>query len=81
MDYNQSYDFHNRSLSFNAYEKDLKNKTVYLVNGKLVKYESFKEVLNNQNVSSIKTINDSLDIVKMNFSYKNVKKIIVATTK
>ncbi len=81
VDYNQSYEYHDRTISFRNFEEDLKSKTIYFVDNKLVDYKYFRNLLDENKIKNFKIIDDSIEILKMDFSYKKVKKIIVVSKK
>lgn len=81
VDYSQNNDYNERIINFKKFEEDLKSKTIYLIDNKLADYKSFRNLLDEGNVKNVKVLNDSLSIVKMDFSYEKVKKIIIVTKK
>ena len=69
VDFNQSYESLKSSIDFKAYEKYIKEKTIYIADDKVISHDSFLNFLDNSHVKNHKILTDSIDIIKMKYSF------------
>ncbi len=81
IDYNNSDEFYKNSGKVKYIIDKQKAETIIIVNDKVVEYQTFRKLLDNNQIIAIETIEDSKEISKLNYSYDKVKKIIIAHTK
>lgn len=81
VDYNLPNQTYVNLRNLNSNLEKLKSQTIVLVDDKLTNPDTFKQLLEQKKIYSVKIIDDSSSIKKLNFSYKTVKKIIYASKK
>lgn len=81
VDYNNSDEFFKNSGKVKGYFHKQKKQTVIIANDKVIDFETFHKLMDTEKVRTIKVIEDSTEISKLNYPYNDVKKIIIVTKK
>ncbi|TDX94249.1 hypothetical protein [Chryseobacterium daecheongense] len=81
VDYPTDYEVNRRNLNQAAAFEKFNQQTVFLVNNKEYSYEKFKELMQKDKIEVKKITKDSTEIKQLNYPYKKIKTIIIATKK
>lgn len=81
VDYNQPDEFYKTSHLVEASLEKQRRQTVVIINDKVIQYDAFLKLLNEKRISTLKIIQDSAEISKLNYSYDQVKRVIIGQKK
>lgn len=81
VDHSTNYEVNRQQLNILAAIKKQNEQTKVLIKNKEYNFEKFQELLKKDKIEIIKTIKDKKEIEELNYSYNNVKTIIIATKK
>lgn len=79
--YSPSKDFYNNISNGQRIYKQQNENTLVLINNKKRNLSDFHSAVNKNKIKGFNVITDSTEIAQLGYSYKNIKNIIVATTK
>ncbi|MDE5436923.1 hypothetical protein KRE40_10355 [Elizabethkingia meningoseptica] len=79
--YSPSKDFYNNIYDGHRFFSQQNENILVLINNKKKNLSDFHSEINKNKVKGFNVIRDSAEIIRLGYSYKNIKSIIIVTTK